>query len=381
MLEDLGLSRTMISTIYTAGSLSAAMLMFAIGRLLDKFGARIMLTIVGLLFGLALMWMSHLNNPIELFFGIVAIRTLGQGSLTLIPTTLVAIWFIRLRGKATALASLGGGICQAILPLITHMLISQLGWRNAWVVQGLMVWLILIIPVITLIRRGPESVGQLPDGDQYSIDPNKLTQRTYVNNERNWTLKDAIHTRTFWLLIFTGSSPALIITALVFHQVSIFDNKGLDPSVAAEALTVMAIGTLSGTLLSGILTDRLEARYIVASSHGIIIIGMLFSFSISREIEAIIYGGLLGLGFGIFLTSSTVIWANYFGRKHLGSIRGIATSCVVAFAALGPMPFGILFDLTGDYTIAIASFLILPLACGLAALYAKAPRINIPIRN
>ena len=100
---------------------------------------------------------------------------------------------------------------------------------------------------------------------------------------------------------------------------------------------------------------------------------MLFSFAISREIEALIYGGILGLGFGVFLPSSTVIWANYFGRKYLGAIRGVATSWIVAFAALGPMPFGILFDITGDYSIAIALFLILPVACGLAAIFAKAP--------
>ena len=373
IIEDMGWSRTLVASIYTAGSLSAAAFMVAVGRLLDRYGARVMLMAVGILFGFAVMGMSRVHHPAELYLGFAAVRTLGQGSLTLIPTTLVALWFIRRRGKATAIASLGGAASQATFPPITHLLISQLGWRNAWVTLAFMIWGLLLLPVVTLVRRNPESVGLYPDGDPT---PAQILERASVpsnQHEVDWTLGEAVHTPAFWLLLFAGSSLSLISTALVFHQVSLFASKGLDASLAAVALTVMAVMAMAGTLLGGLLADRFPNRYVLASAQAIVIMAMLWTFVISHPWEALVYGGMLGMGGGLFMTISTVIWPNYFGRKHLGAIRGVATTSMIGFAALGPMPFAFLFDLTGSYTTAIISFLALPAACAIAALLARPP--------
>ena len=374
IIEDTGWSRTLVSSLYTAGSLSAAAAMVVVGHLLDRYGARVMLTGVGILFGFAVLWMSRVNNPAELYIGFAALRTFGQGSLTLIPTALVALWFIRRRGKATAIASLGSATSQATLPPITHLLISQMGWRNAWVTLAFMVWGVLLLPVAALVRRNPESVGLRPDGDPT---PLQLADQAAVPStqlEADWTLREAAHTPAFWLLLFAGSSQALISTALVFHQVSLFASKGLDASLAAVALSVMALMSLVGIFIAGFLADRFPNRYLLASAQGIVTMAMLWIFVISQPWEALVYGGMLGLGGGFFMTTTTVIWPNYYGRQHLGSIRGVATTSMVGFAALGPMPFGLLFDLTGSYTISILSFLPLPAACAIAALLASPPR-------
>ena len=375
IIEEMGWSRTLVSSMYTAGSLSAAASMVIVGRLLDRYGARIMLTIVGILFGLAVISMSSIHHPLELYLGFAALRTLGQGSLSLIPTTLISLWFVRRRGKAAAIVSLAGAASQAIIPPITHLLISRLGWRNAWVALAFMVWGLLILPVITLVRRNPESVGLRPDGDRDPVSARPIERKSDSSNrlEVDWSLGEAAHTAAFWLLLFAGSSQSLISTALMFHQVSLFATKGLDASLAAITLTVMAVMSMAGTLIGGLLADRFPNRYILASAQIVVIIAMLWTFVMSQPWEALVYGGMLGIGGGLFMTMNTVIWPNYFGRKHLGTIRGIAMTSMVGSAALGPLPFAFLFDATGGYTIAIISFLALPAACTLAALLAFPP--------
>ena len=376
--RDTGWSRTLISSIYTAGSLTASVTMIVVGRLLDKYGARVMLSSVALLFGFALLFMGTVDKPLELYLGFTLLRTLGQGSLILIPTTLISLWFVRLRGKATALSTLGLSLSQAILPILTLTLVMNFGWRSAWSLLGLMIWVALILPSILIVRRSPESIGSVPDGIP-SIKANQITDsQSNSSDESDWTVKEALGTRTFWLLLFAGSSQSLISRALIFHQISIFSTKGLDANLAAFTITLMAIFSLLGNLFSGYLTDKFPNRYIIVVSNSIIIIAMILVLYISNPVHALIYGGLMGFGSGIHMNVTTVIWPNYFGRTHLGSIRGIATTSGVASAALGPMPFGILFDITGSYSLSIVLFFILPTTCAIAAILATPPKKHTP---
>ena len=373
IIEDTGLSRTTVSLLYTLGSLTAAVAMVAVGYLFDRLGARLMLLLVGLCFGLAALWMSEADNSTGLYVGFAALRTFGQGALSLIPTALVAIWFVRRRGKATAIVSLGSAAGQATLPPVSHMLINHLGWRNTWVFYSLMIWGVLLLPVAILVRRSPESIGLLVDGDTNEDKDSRRAHIPYSQREPDWSLREAAHTPTFWWLLLAGSSQSFISTALVFHQVSLFADKGLDSGVAALALTVTALTSLAFAFLAGFLSDKFPDRYILASAQIIIILSLLSTMLISNTWESFVYAALLGMGSGLMMTVSTVIWPNYFGRQHIGSIRGIHTTSMVAFAALGPFLFGILFDITHTYTIPVIVFLTLPCLSTIAAFLAKPP--------
>ena len=122
LIDEFGWSRTTISGLYTAGSLTAASSMLAIGWLLDRFGARVVLAGVGLMLGLAALWMSEVSNQLGVYAGFTALRMFGQGSLGLVPSSLVALWFVRKRGRATALAGLGmePGYFPAAHPYAKH---------------------------------------------------------------------------------------------------------------------------------------------------------------------------------------------------------------------------------------------------------------------
>lgn len=371
--EEMGWSQTMIASLYTAGSLTASAGLLVVGRLLDRFGARVMLTAVGLAFGLGALWMSRVNSQLDLYLGFTLMRLLGQGSLTLISTTVVAIWFIRLRGRIMAINSLGAVISQAVFPLLILLLISHFDWRTTWVVLALIIWAMTVLPAIVLVRRSPESIGLLPDGEVGDV-PTKATDGApQRSGEINLSLRDAMRTRAFWLLLFAGSSQALISTALIFNNESLITSKGLDAGVAASIFTVMAPTALVGTFLAGFLLDKYPNRYVLAVAQVLLVAPMLWSFYMAEAWQALVYGGMLGLSGGFFITTTYVIWPNYYGRSELGSIRGVATTAMVAFAALGPMPFAFLFDRYESYTMAMWLFMILPVLCMFAALAAIPP--------
>ena len=183
------------------------------GRLLDRYGGRTVLTAVAILFGLAALWMSRVSEPIHLFVGFMAIRALGQGSLTMVSTTLVSIWFVRKRGRAIALTSLASPLSQAAFPPLVFLLIANLGWRNAWVVLAFVIWGALLAPFALLLRRSPEAVGLRPDGDPAPVrDSAGRTQTSIIQQEDEWTLSEAMRTLTFWMLRFSGLAVALVAT-------------------------------------------------------------------------------------------------------------------------------------------------------------------------
>lgn len=367
IIEDTGWSRTQITSMYAAGSLTAAGLIILVGRLLDRFGARWVLTAVVILFGFAALWMSQVDSALDLYLGFAAIRTLGQGAMTMVPTTLVAIWFVRRRAQATSLAVIGGAVSAATLPIVAHLLISRYGWQGGWVGLAIGIWAIMLLPALLLVRRSPESVGLLPDGVHASA------AEQAQNSSDGFTLAEAMHTRAFWFLLLAGSSFSLIGTALTFHNVSLLTGKGLDPAIAAGVLSVMALVSLSSNLLAGVLNDRYPNRLVLAGAQVLLVGAMLFTFVISATWMAFVYGALLGVGQGFGMNTITVIWPNYFGRKRLGSIRGVAMTSTMAFAALGPLPFSVLYDVSGSYSLAILVFLVLPVICATLALLAPRP--------
>lgn len=233
-------------------------------------------------------------------------------------------------------------------------------------------------PALLLVRRSPESMGLLPDGDTPER-PGRPRAGSGVERANDFAFRDAVRTRAFWLLMFAGSSHSFIATALTFHHVSFMGSKRLDATIAASVFTVMAPSSLAGTLVVGYLADRMPGRHLLAFSQVVLAGAVLWSFTVSAPWQALVYGGLLGISGGFGLTLQSIIWPNYFGRKSLGSIRGAATTSMVASAAIGPLPFAWLQTLGGDYALAVLAFLALPALCAVAALLAVPPRAPAPV--
>lgn len=372
LIEETGWSRTLVSGLYSAGSICAVVGAILAGRALDRFGARIVLTVVAALFGLSAFLMGKITSPVHLFFGFFAIRSLGQTALVLVSTSLVAIWFVRLRGRATSFTALAAPAGQAALPPLVFGIIALSNWRTAWTVMAIAIWVLLLPAAILLVRRSPESEGLLPDGDRRPP-PTHATAVKGSSEEQHWTSGEATRTRAFWLLLFAGVALSLIGTALTFHHISLMKSKGVEEGMAAAILSVVALTALASTFVAGYLLDRLPNRLVLAAGQAVMVAAMLSTLLVSSNWEGFIYGILLGVAQGLVMTTNIVIWPNYFGRKHIGSVRGAASIGMVVSSGLGPLPFGALFEATNSYDVAVLGFLALPVLCGLAALAAVPP--------
>jgi len=166
---------------------------------------------------------------------------------------------------------------------------------------------------------------------------------------------------------------AMMTTGLMFHLVSIFRDNGLTDAVAAQAFLPIAVTTALITLGGGILVDYIPARLILAAGLLSQAAALVMAYMLTGVGVALAFGVVMGATNGFTRAVSSVIWANYFGREHLGAITGSTTTILIAGSALGPMPLGIARDLLGSYNMALNILAAIPLLLAVAALFVRKP--------
>ncbi|WP_442858777.1 MFS transporter [Bacillus sp. KH172YL63] len=370
-IKEFGWGRSEISSIYSAATLLAGLCMFMIGRLIDRYGQRTMLVTVSFLLSFACFFNSIVTNLVMLFIGFFLLRLLGQGSMTLIPNTLVPQWFITKRGKALSFMAIGGFASSALFPLVNTYLVSAHGWRNSWLVWGGLL-LILVLPIVYFfVRNKPEDVGVLPDGHIDTASEERSGHSDLI--EDNWSLKEAMRTRAFWLILFCVSIPALINTGITFHLISIFKWNDLSVGTAAFVLSLMALIGFPITLIAGRVLDRVKVNVVLTGIFVGEVIFTLFLIITDTPLKAVIFGVLWGISGGFERIALNYVWPSYFGRASLGSIKGTATTVMVLGSAFGPLPFGFAFDTFHGYKEILLLSLVFPVLGIICSIAAKKP--------
>lgn len=279
-----------------------------------------------------------------------------------------------------ALTSLGMAGSLALFPFMSHLIISKVGWRDTWFILGVAVWVVLVPLSSLLLRDRPEDVGLKPDGDRRSRAEATSAMPSRRPQEVAWTLREAMRTRAFWLVTLVGAFYTFVQTALSFHSVSVFISKGIPAGQAATLFSVMAPSFLVGTVIAGSMNDKLPNRYTMIVGQLLVTTAVAWTFVATELWHALAYGALLGMGGGFLSNVIAVIWPNYFGRKNLGSIRGFSTTFTVMAAALGPLPIGLLADVTGAYTVPLLALLTVPVLGIVVAAFTFPPIKAEPLR-
>ncbi len=360
ILQDTGLARTTVSALYALGTGVSAVAAFMVSRLVDRFGPRIMLTVIAALFGLACMGMSVVAGAVTVLLGFAAMRALGQGSLPVTGNLLVAQWFVRMRGRALAVVSLGFALSNALFPILAQYLIDVAGWRSAYRVLGVLVWLLIIPVAAVLVRNRPENMGMHPDGDTQEPAPVDIAT---VATHANPSTVPAWRTRAFWLLAIPLTAGPFVITALVFHQASIFVEHGLSRGVAAGVFTAFALASASASMLGGFAIDRFGPRLVLFASLTLLWCGTIVLLGVASPWWAIVYATVMGLAGGTQSVSGAAIWAHYYGREGLGAVQGPATMVGITAAALAPLPLATFQQALGNYQMGIVAISMVPLLC------------------
>lgn len=369
-IADLATDRTTVSALYMGATLAGSLALPSIGRFIDSKGSRKAVVVITLAFGLVCLCMSQVHGLVTLACGFVGMRMLGQGSLSLVSANVINQWWVRRRGAVMGLSGMAAALLgTGLFPPLVNRLIGQLGWRHAFVVLGLLLLLVMLPLGWLLFRDSPERYGLRTDGEP----PEPPTEEVQPLPVDGWTLGEARRTPIFWVVSAGLACIAMLITALHFHVVSIFEDSGLSRTVAADIFFPIAATTSVITLASGILKDRFSVKYLLAASllfmgSSVLLAGHLQSFYL-----ALTYGFCLGATAGLFRTVSGVVWADLFGRAHLGAISGLATTILVAGSALGPLPLGYAKDMLGSYSSALTVSSLLPFILAISVIMVPAP--------
>ena len=340
--KDLQISSTSITTAYMIATLFAAFLLPKVGKLVDKFGPRIVLIYTVILLGIGCLIFGAASNFLMLAVAFGFLRFFGQGTLMLGSANITTQWFDKKRGFALGLMGLGFALSMGIHPPISDFLITNYGWRYAWVIIGLSTWVLMLPPLIFLAIDKPEDVNEKPDGIKIE-----------TNNEKTkifgLSLNEALKEKSFYILSFSFFSISTLVTALHFFQVTILNQYFNLPSQEAAALFIPTMITMIIFIpLAGKFLDQYETHNVIGISL-LVTTASLISISFASNITfAIIYSIIFGINNAFNLALFGYIWPRYFGRLHVGSIQGTGQMVLVVGASIGAMPFALAMDFGYD---------------------------------
>lgn len=349
MVEALSLSRSAVSTAYLVGTLTGAAALPFVGRFVDRRGVRLAQTVVGSAFVVALVAMSGVNGLLWLMVGFAGIRMFGQGSLSMITTVTVALWFDRRRGVAMGLLATVAGGLMALVPVVLNAVIGWTTWRTAWLVSAAAVALVVIpIARFGLIDR-PSDIGQLPDGQLPNADRPTVGEVQQAGERRSYTRREAASTLQFWVLAAIGVASGMLITGLNFHQIDLLGEAGLSSGQAAAMFLPQIIGSSAAAIATGYVLDRVGVRFVPAFTMVLLVLVHVVATGLDRGPVVVAYAVVLGsIGGSVRATTSTML-PGYFGVDHIGSIQGLLTVANVGGSALGPVALALTRDWTGSY--------------------------------
>ncbi len=368
MTREFGWSRTAISGAVSLGGLLAALTSPTLGRLLDRQGARLVLTLAVLLTGVADLGLS-LTLSLPMFYALFCIARMNfAGPFDLGIYGAVNNWFVARRTIAVSIATIAQMVGLVTLPLIAQAMILHGGWRAGWLGVGVAVLAVGFIPSWLLMVRRPEDVGLTPDRSVAHPAGHAAPRQ-----EPAFSRAQAVRTPAFWLLSLFTLFAYPVQAGVSLHQAPLLIERGLSPTIAATVVSAFSLMSGVSSLGFGFYPRRLPIRYALAVVGALLCAGALIMDAVHSATMAYLAAAVFGIGIGGLLTMLPIAWADYYGRRSYGAIRGIALSVQVLAQAAGPLISGLLRDRSGTYDLSLQFFAALAAISLLAALLARPP--------
>ena len=374
--EALDLSLTQLTGAYMFGTVLASLPQTYIGQLADRIGIRKTIFIIATLFSLACVFISQVNSLVMLFFAFFFLRMFGQGALELLSVNMLPMWFRDTLGTVSGIKNVMVNLMIGLVPVSILALIGMVGWRKSYIFAGTSVFLILVPIVYFFYINRPEEIGQIIDGSKASISTKSVKVEI---PEKEFNLKEAMRTRAYWILTLSWFAWAAIATAITFNLLPIFTAKGLSEEQAATSFTILMVVSAIFQIFGGMVADRVQLRWMAFGALGLyaIAIGALIYVPLGSVV--LVYTLILGSAQGLSGGLGNTVWVRYFGREHLGKIRGSVWTAAVAGSSVGPFLMGISYDLSGDFFISLAGFAVVLFALAIAGFWATPPKVAYPV--
>lgn len=365
VMADVGLTRVEISTLYAVATLLAAACLPFIGGIADRVSSRRFLGGVLALLALSLVLLSQARSVAALAGAFFLLRLLAQGAIGLGTITATVRWFRAYRGRALAVVTLGYAFGQLVYPGVVYALVGGLGWRGSLLLMAAVY--LLIAPIIALLHRERRPDREPLDGG--TVPAPTAGTAGISSPEPSFSLRQAAAVPVFWGLLFCVAVPPLVFTAVIFHQVAIFEGAGWGGGLVPAALMAMALAAVVGTYATGLVLERFPSRLGLSASLLLTAVGIAaILLPLPAFAGAMLYGVLFGLGSGVNATANSIVWPDYFGIQALGALKGVVTAVRNGATALGPPIAALLFVASGSFSLGLVVFILLSLVSAGAAL-------------
>ena len=364
LLRDLQLDRVGFARINLWATLIGALFSIGVGRLIDRFGGRIVLTVVSVLLAAVVFGMSAAQGVVSIAILITLTRGFGQSALSVVSITMVGQWFVRRLNLAMAVYTVALSIgFMLAFPLIGQVVLSN-GWRTAWWLIGLALLIGLAPLALGFVRRSPEACGIEPDGKAIEASHELPT---------DYTLRKALATPSFWVFGVASAVYGLIASGIALFNESILAERQFDPGTYHRSLIIVALTSLVGNFLGGWITSKWKMNRLLSVAMVLLACSLFALPHVSTQLHVAIYAAVMGLAGGFVIVIFFSFWSAAYGRKHLGKIQGAAQAMTVVASALGPLVLAETKSQTGSYASIFYLLTVVVLVLALLAWLVKAP--------
>ena len=351
MGDELGIGRAAFGWAHTARQGASSVTSPAVGWLLDRFGSRVMLPAAAIMTGLSMIGLAHIGHAWQLVALFAVMGLVGMsGPGALVTSVPVLKWFVADRGKAIAFMSVGIPVGALLFVPLTQYLIDAVGWQSTWMILAVLGMGVIVPLAAIFVRRQPEDMGLQPDGAgrAAAIRPDEGAAGG-PPDEVSWSLSEAVRTATLWKLVAAFSLVSLAIGTVALHRIADFMDKGLDPTLISFATALDAVCAGVMTFTFGMLVRYVPARLLGATGFLMLTAASVMTIYANNLVIMFASMALFGLGIGGMMFLQNFIWADYFGRQNVGSIRGFVNPINLAVGGLGAPAAGYVRDIMGTY--------------------------------
>jgi OFA family oxalate/formate antiporter-like MFS transporter len=369
---DTGWNRASLSLPYSMYVFVYSALGVVTGRLTDRLGPRVVLMVGACLLGSGVMLVSQVHALWQLYVVLGLIAASGMSAAYVPCNATVVRWFTLKRGLALSITSSGASFGMFIFPPLTTALIAAHGWRNSYLMLGILA-LVVVISCATFIVRDPEKIALNPDG-QTPQEPLPSHTALDISSNENWTLDEAKRTQAFWLLNVIFTLTWLVVFMPMVHIVPFAIDLGISPFRAAMTISVIGFAGFAGRLLVGTISDllgRVPTLGVCLLLQALAFLGFTVSTGLALLYPA---AALFGFSYGGVTALFPALIGDFFGRTAVGAIVGFMFALAGSPAALGPLIAGYLYNATNSYSAAFELSAALNLAALLLVFLLKHPR-------
>jgi sugar phosphate permease len=357
LVQDTGWSKTALSGAAALKSTESALLGPVLGWLVDRLGSRLVVRAGVILFGLGFMLLSQTHTLVTFYAAFVVLALGASMCSNMVVSVAIIQWFQKRRARALSSSQFGAAV-GGLFVVAVAWVIQTYGWRVAAFGSGV----ILIVcgwPLASMIRSRPEDVGQRIDGlppDADAAAPREPrvgaapAARRVAPAEGDFTARQALRTRSFWLLSLGHACSLFVVSAINVHAiVHIKEGLGYSLALASLYITIATAGQFVGVVCGWVIPEKIEKRKVTALTMLLHASGMLMLTYASGSVILVLSALVHGFGWGLRGPFIAAMRADYFGRNSIGMILGLSSMIMVIGQIGGPLIAGAFADWLGNY--------------------------------